>query len=274
VVILQSLYNLSDASTEYQIRDRISFMRFLGLNLGDRVPDEKTLWLFRDTLAELGLVRPLFERFNRFLEEQGLQAQGGSILDASIVEVPRQRNSREENRQIMEGQIPESFTENPAQARQKDTEARWVKKHGQRYFGYKNHINVDRKHKLIRAYEVTDAAVHDSQEAVRLLDPDNTNGDVYGDSAYRSAEISTHLEEGHYRDRIQRKGYRGHPLRERSQKANKLKSKIRARIEHIFGRQAQFGGKLLRGIGWIRLAAKIGLRNLVYNMDRYVRQYA
>jgi transposase, IS5 family len=274
ILILQALYNLSDENTEYQIRDRISFMHFLGLKLHSRVPDEKTIWLFKDTLAQLGLVRPLFDRFNRFLDQQGLHAKGGSIVDATIVEVPRQRNTREENQQIKAGGTPESFTENPAKAAQKDTDARWITKNGVRYYGYKNHVNTDRKHKFIRKFAVTDAAVHDSQPVGELMDGDNTNGDFFGDSAYRSAEIHAQLEEGNYRDRTQRKGYRGHPLSQRSQAANSLKSRVRARVEHIFARQRQFGGKLLRGIGLVRMKAKIGLRNLLYNMDRYTRQYA
>lgn len=274
ILILQSLYNLSDENTEYQIRDRISFMHFLGLKLHSRVPDEKTIWLFKDTLAQLGLVQPLFDRFNRFLDQQGLHAQGGSIVDASIIEVPRQRNTREENRQIKDGDIPDSFTENPAKAAQKDTDARWVKKNGVQHFGYKNHVNTDRKHKFIRKFAVTDAGVHDSQPVVEIMDFDNTNGDFFGDGAYRSAEIHAQLEEWNYRDRTHRRGYRGHPLSARSQAANTKKSRVRCLVEHIFGRQIQFGGKLLRGVGLVRIKAKIGLRNLLYNMDRYARQYA
>ncbi len=148
-------------------------------------------------------------------------------------------------------------------------------KNGQRHYGYKNHINVDVKYKLIRKYTVTDAATHDSQAIDDLLDAQNTNRDVYGDSAYRSAVIKERLESQGYRDRIHRKGYRGHPLDERGQAANTTKSKTRARVEHVFGRQAQaLGGTLLRCIGKVRARAQIGLRNLVYNFDRYARLVA
>src|SRR5512138_1180769 len=104
VLVLQSLYNLSDEKIEFQIRDRISFMRFLDLSLGEAVPDEKTIWLFREQLTEAQLIKPLFEEFETFLREKGFSARKGQIIDASIVEAPRQRNSREENRQIKEGQ--------------------------------------------------------------------------------------------------------------------------------------------------------------------------
>ena len=102
VLVLQSLYNLSDDAVEYQVRDRLSFMRFLGLTIGDRVPDAKTIWLFREELGRAGLVKRLFQRFNRYLREQGFTARKGQIVDASIVSVPIQRNNREENARIKE----------------------------------------------------------------------------------------------------------------------------------------------------------------------------
>ncbi len=273
VLVLQSLYNLSDDQTEYQIRDRISFMGFLGLGLGDRVPDAKTLWLFRNQLAERDLMKELFERFDRFLSEQGFQAKGGTMVDASLVEVPRQRNKRQENAEIKAGRLPKSFRENPNKARQKDTDARWVKKNGTNYYGYKNHAQVDVRNKFIRDYEVTDAAVHDSQMMEPLLGKAKKNSSkaVYADSAYRSDAMSELLEKKNLRDRVHRKGYRDHPLNDRSKEANHKKSTIRARIEHVFGRQRQFGEKLMRCIGKLRARNWIGLRNLVYNLDRFAR---
>lgn len=281
MLILQSLYGLADGQLEYQVRDRISFMAFLGLRPGDEVPDEKTVWLFREQLTQLGLIERLFEQFDEDLTEAGFAAAKGSIVDASIVEAPRQRNTREQNAQIKRGERPAEFDENPAKGRQKDTDARWVKKHHINRFGYKNHVNVDAKHKLIRKYTVTDAATHDSQAIDELLDPretNNTNKDTYGDSAYRSAAITDRLEQQGYRDRIHRKGVRGRPLDERGQRSNQNKSKVRARIEHVFGRQAQFachlGKTLIRCIGIRRARATIGLRNLTYNLDRYARLVA
>ncbi len=273
MLVLQSLYSLADGQLEYQVRDRISFMAFLGLGPGDDVPDEKTVWLFREQLTQLDLIDLLFEQFEADLSSSGFAARKGSIVDASIVEAPRQRNSRADNAQIKEGERPASFDENPSKGRQKDTDARWVTKNKVRHYGYKNHINVDVKHKLIRKYKVTGAATHDSQVIDDLLDENNTNKDVFADSAYRSAAISERLKSQGYRDRIHRKGYRNHPLDERGKAANTKKSKVRARVEHVFGRQAQFachlGTTLLRCIGITRAQASIGLRNLVYNFDRY-----
>jgi IS5 family transposase len=268
VLVLQSLYNLSDEKIEFQIRDRISFMRFLVLSLGDAVPDEKTIWLFREQLTETGLIKRLFEEFDTFLEEKGFSARRGQIIDASIVEAPRQRNSREENRQIKAGQIPEDWSEQ--KKRQKDTDARWTKKNGQNYYGYKNHIDVDVKHKLIRDYEVTPASVHDSQVFEGLLDEDNSSRDVWADSAYRSEDKLNELKKRKYREHLQRKGCRHKKLTDREAQGNRTRSRIRSRVEHVFGVQAKRAGNLIvRTIGLIRVKAKVGLRNLAYNFDRY-----
>jgi IS5 family transposase len=159
-IVLCELYSLSDDQVEYQLRDRLSFMRFLGLGLEDKVPDAKTVWLYREQLAQAGLIEALFEDFDGHLEQQGYLAMGGQIIDASIVPVPKQRNSRDENARIKAGETPEGWDSQPAKRSQKDTDARWTKKHGQSHYGYKNHVNVDRRHKLVRRYQVTAAAVH------------------------------------------------------------------------------------------------------------------
>jgi IS5 family transposase len=268
ILVIQSLYNLSDDAVEYQILDRISFMRFLDLGLGDRVPDAKTIWLFRENLTQSHLTKELFNQFDQFLRNSGFEAKKGQIVDASIVSVPKQRNSREENKRIKKGQIPEDW--NQAKRRQKDTDARWVKKMGKNQFGYKNHIDIDVKNKLIRDYAVTDAAVHDSQVFDQLLDDANTSRDVYADSAYRSKDRLMVLSKLGFREHVQRKGCRHKKLTEREKRGNHTRSKTRCRIEHVFGVQAMMASDLiLRSIGMTRARAKIGLRNLAYNMFRY-----
>jgi len=271
MLILQSLYNLSDEQTEYQVRDRLSFTRFLGLELEDGIPDGTTLWVFREKLAQAGLVETLFERFDRRLNAQGYIARGGQMVDATIVPVPKQRNSRDENETVKRGETPSAWEEKPSKNRQKDKDARWTKKHGKSFFGYKNHVNADTAHKLIRDYEVTDAAVHDSRVLDELLDNGNTCKDVFADSAYRSAEIEQKLAARGFRSRICVRGTRGRPLSEAAQAANRTKSRIRSRIEHVFGaQQTAPGGRLVRTIGIVRARAKIGLANLVYNIRRLV----
>jgi IS5 family transposase len=127
-LVLSALYNLSDDQVEYQIRDRLSFMRFLGLGLGDRAPDAKTVWFYREALAQAGKVEDLFKLFDGHLARQGYIARGGQILDASIVPVPRNHNTREENASIKGGEKPEGWENKPAKRSQKDVDARWTKK--------------------------------------------------------------------------------------------------------------------------------------------------
>jgi IS5 family transposase len=193
------------------------------------------------------------------------------MVDASIVPVPKQRNSREDNEAVKAGKTPEEWEKKPAKNRQKDKDARWTKKNNKSFFGYKNHVNADAKNKLIRRYEVSDASVHDSQTLDGLLNKDNTSQDVYADSAYRSAEIEAKLKARGFRSRIHRRGSRNHPLSQSQQEANGRKSKIRARVEHIFGAQENTpGGRIVRTIGIVRARAKIGLQNLIYNIRRLV----
>ena len=143
-IVLCALYNLSDDQVEYQLRDRFSFMRFLGLGLEDKVPDAKTLWLYREQLAQAGVIEALFEDFDGYLAQQGYLAMGGQIIDASIVPVPKQRNSRDDNARIKEGGTPEGWENQPAKRSQKDTEARWTRKHGKSHYGYKTCPRPDR----------------------------------------------------------------------------------------------------------------------------------
>jgi transposase, IS5 family len=267
ILILQSLYNLADDAMEYQIRDRISFMRFLGLNVSEGVPDAKTIWLFREELGKLKLAKKLFDQFARVLDEKGLKAKKGQIIDASIVNVPIQRNSREQNKKLKENKTPEEWNKNVE--RQKDPDAKWVVKNYRRYYGYKNHISVDVKNKLIRSYEVTNAAVHDSNIFQALLDPANSSKDVYADSAYRSRKNSQILIDNGLRNNILRKGCRDKKMTRWERQGNRTRSRIRARVEHAFGIQLKMAGNLIsRAIGQFRNATKIGLRNLAYNISR------
>ena len=271
MLILQSLYNLSDEQIEYQVSDRFSFTRFLQLGIEDRIPDGTTLWLFREKLSKAGMVETLFERFGQHLEARGYIARGGQMVDATIVPVPRQRNTREENEAVKAGHTPDDWEQKPAKNRQKDKDARWTKKHGKSFFGYKNHVNADARYKLIRGYDVSDASVHDSQQLDRLLNNANTSQEVYADSAYRSAETEAKLDKRGFKSRIHHRATRNHPLSDAEVEANRKKSKVRVRIEHVFGAQENApGGRIIRTIGAVRARAKIGLQNLVYNVRRLV----
>ena len=180
---------------------------------------------------------------------------------------PVQRNSRAENKAIKDGDPPVAWT--PNKKAQKDVDARWTKEHGKSYLGYKNHVNIDRKHKLMRRDTVTNAAVHDSQTLDALLDPHNPASNVWADTAYRSKETEEKLAQNGLRSRIHRRASRGKPLSQRAQEANRTRSKGRARVEPVFGYQhTRMGGTIVRTIGLVRAKAKIGLMNLVYNISR------
>lgn len=266
-LVLQQLYNLSDDQTEYQIRDRYSFARFLDIEPEGQVPDAKTIWWYREQLKNLGVLDELFSALLGQIEAAGYVARRGQIVDAAMVEAPRARNRREENERIKKGDIPEEWSE--AKRRQKDTQARWARKAGKSYFGYKNHINVDVKHKLIRRYAVSDAALNDRHLLEQVLDEDNASRALWADANYRSRDQEGRLKENGYRSHIQRQGQASKPLNERQKAANHKRSKTRIRVEHVFA-QLSCNGRTVRTIGLERAAFKIGMMNLVYNMQRLV----
>ena len=270
MLVLQSFYNLSDEQVEFQIKDRLSFMRFLGLGLEAKVPDATTLWLFRETLVQSQVIEKLFKQFDKYLNAKGFEARLGSIIDASLVEVPKQRNSKEENQQIKEGKVPQEWQSKPHQLRQKDVQARWAKKHSQNYYGYKNHINVDVKHKLIRTFVVTPASTADIKCLETLLDENNRDKKIWADKAYRSDEIENILAENNYESRIHYRPRKGGWMPEEEKRWNYRYSKIRARVEHAFGFISNtLKGNFIRTIGLARAYFKIGMNNLVYNFCRY-----
>lgn len=271
-VILQRFYNISDNQIEYQINDRLSFMRFLNLGLSDDVPDSKTIWLFKEMLTKAGVTKELFETFGEMLEDKNLIAHEGTMIDASFVDVPKQRNSRDENKDIKSGKVPEDWKkeENKHKLMQKDTDARWTKKNNVSYFGYKDHVKSDTKSKLITNYHVTDASVHDSQALDELLDGSDKENELYADSAYTGQKQI--LEKYEVVDRVHERGSRNNPLTEQQKEENREKSKTRVRVEHIFGFiENSMNGSRLKTIGIERAKTVIGLMNLTYNMFRYLQ---
>jgi IS5 family transposase len=270
MLILQRLHNLADERLQYQVTDRLSFMRFLGLDLAADVPDARTVWAFRESLKEHQLIEPLFDRLNQALTDLGVELKSGQIIDATFVPVPIQRNGREDNALIKAGAIPIEWGNSPAKLAHKDTEARWTKKGGQNHYGYKNHINIDRTTKLITAHTCSDASVHDSQVFEEVLRGSETAGfEVWADSAYRSEEQEKSLKDSEHRSQIHERAYRGVPLSEEQKASNKEKSRVRARVEHVFGTmENDMGGIFLRTIGHARAQVGVGLMNLAYNLKR------
>jgi len=274
ILILQKLYNLADDKTEYLIKDRLSFQRFLGLALCDTVPDAKTIWNFKEILREVNILDSIFEQFVEQMENKGVITRSGSIVDATFVDVPRQRNTKDENDNIKSGKIPEGWEteKNRNKLAQKDTDARWATKNKEVHYGYKDHIKIDKDSKMIIKYEVTSAEVHDSQELKNLIEP-KKDRIIYGDSAYTGEEVQKCIPENVI-NCIHEKGYRNHPLTKTQESDNRAKSRIRTRIEHVFGRMQQFGGITIRTIGKKRAEIQIGLMNMAYNISRlaYLRE--
>lgn len=272
ILILQRLYNLSDEQVEFQITDRHSFCRFLDLQISSAVPDFSTVWRFREALTQAAVVKELFALFTQTLAQKGLITKTGTIIDASFVEVPRQRNSREENALIKQGEVPPAWKDKPNKLSQKDCDARWTKKNDVSFFGYKNHVKADAESVLITDYQVTDASVHDSQPLPDLIGPQNKGENLFADSAYKSAKTDEQLATWQIANWIHEKAARNRPLSEARKGLNQLKSKVRCCIEHIFGYiENSMNGPELEYIGLARIETGIGLSNLTYNLQRYVQ---
>jgi len=288
VLILQASHSLSDERTEFLIKDRLSFMRFLGLGLSDPVPDANTIWTFREALTRATFdgqpaIQVLFRAYEASLKAAGFLAMGGQIVDASIIAAPKQRNSEVEKAEIKAGRIPEAWADKPAKLAQKDRDARWTVKWSKAKpaadgsprvdlavpaFGYKNHVGIDRRHGLIRTWAATDAARHDGAQLANLVTRANTGSGVWADTAYRSKSNEQHLAQRGFVSHIHRKKPPGRPMPVNVARANGAKSKVRSAVEHVFARQKGPMGLVVRTIGIARATVKIGLANLVYNMRR------
>jgi IS5 family transposase len=266
LLLLQQLYNLSDEALEYQVLDRASFQRFAGLERSGRVPDAKTFWVWRERLQKDDLIGDISAAISGQLQRAGFLARGGQIIDASIVNAPIQRNTRQENEAIKQGEVPDDWSD--AKRAQKDVDARWTQKHGKSYYGYKLHANTDRRWGFIRQHDVTPANVHDSQQFETILDPGNTSRRVMADSAYADRKREANLKQQGYRADIQHKGRAGKPLSEAQQRRNHRIAKDRAFGEHPFARLTQQGRKCLRTIGLLRAKVVIGLKVAGHNIKR------
>jgi IS5 family transposase len=269
ILVLQKLYNMADDKTEYQIKDRLSFQRFLGLQLCDTVPDAKTIWHFREELNKGNMLETVFTGFVEQLEDKGIITRSGSIVDATFVDVPRQRNTRKENAEIKEGRTPLEWEQegNRHKKAQKDVDARWAVKNKETHYGYKNHIKIDKKSKLITKYRTTSAEVNDSQELKSLIEKEKDKR-LYGDSAYTGEEVQSIIPST-VLNRIHEKGCRNNPLTKAQERNNTAKSRIRVRVEHVFAAINHFGGIFIRTVGKKRAEFQIGFMNLTYNLTRY-----
>jgi transposase, IS5 family len=287
VLVLQALYNLSDDQAEFQIRDRLSFMRFLGLNPGVASPDAKTIWLFREQLVEAKAIDKLFALFDARLKDNGYLAQGGQIIDATVIAAPRQHLSDGEKALIKQGRSAEEiWPDAPAKAAQKDVSARWTMKRGSikqgdagapppaqimvPIFGYKNHAGIDRTFGFVRKWTVTHAARHDSGAFEDVLDHNNIARSVWADTAYRSAKNEREVRRAKLKSMIHFRKPKGKAMPGPHRRANAARSKVRSAVEHVFAVQKHRMALFIRTIGIERAKMKIGMANLAYNFKRLV----
>ena len=270
IMLLKHLYNIPDGQMQQRLLGDLYFRHFLGLTFADPTPDEKTIWWYHNELCQAGVIMDLFATFDAQLEKAGFAAKEGVIVDATIIPVPTQHFTKKEKEALDKGETPEDWVEHPARASQKDTDAEWTKKNKKSYFGYKNHIKIDKKTKMIRTFEVTPANDHDSQLLGTLLSEEDAGEEIYADSAYVGEPNKEKIRKYKMRDRRHKKSFRNSPLNEYQKKQNHKKSKVRARVEHVFGAmQMKLGDIRVRTIGRLRATFVIGMRNIVYNMCRY-----
>lgn len=296
VLILQALNDLSDGRAEFLITDRLSYMRFLGLALGDKAPDRNTIWTFREALKKAGVIDDLFAAFGAAITHSGYRATHGQIVDASLIAAPRQRMTDEEKAAIKAGKSADEIWDNPHKAAQKgetrraigpsaaSNDARWTIKYSKKKddapqgqvdiaipsFGYKSHVMTDRAHGFIRSFKVTDAARHDGAQLKDLVRRDVMATGVWADSAYRSKADEQWLARHGLSSHIHRRKPKGRPMPENIRRGNATKSKVRAFVEHVFADQKHRMGVKVRTIGLARAKIKIGLANIAYNMRRFV----
>jgi IS5 family transposase len=267
ILFLKRVNNLSDEQIEYQLLDRMSYQRFCGLSDSASIPDRTTVWTFANRIGEAG-AKALFDGIDRQLLKHGFIARGGHIIDATLVPAPKQHFTKEDKEQLKQGAMPADWS--PAKRRQKDVDATWTKKHGKSHPGYKLSINVDKRYKVIRTIQTGTASTHDSQHFDALLSTANTSRDVYADKGYPSQKRDAALNTAGYRNHLQRKGQRNHPLSPRQEQRNRRIAKVRARVEHPFAAIAQMGGKLVRTIGQARANFAMTMMAAAYNLKRLV----
>jgi len=251
MLLLEQWFDLSDPACEAACRDRLSFMRFLGLGLNDPVPDETTLSRFRKRLREMGLDKRLFEEVNRQLEARRLVIKRGTLIDATIVESARKPPM-------------------PGAPGGGDREAGFaVQKRKGVTHGYKFHVAVDQGSELVRAVQVTPGQVHDSRVAEQLIRFDEQA--VYADKAYDDEKRRLLLKHAGIEDGILHKAYRNRPLSEAHKARNRVLMRVRANVERVFadwkcrrslGRCRYVGLRANQTHGWL-LAMAHNLRRVV-----------
>ncbi|WP_058088113.1 IS5 family transposase [Aquabacterium parvum] len=269
MVFLQSLYNLSEEGCEHQVLDRLSVQRFCRLDGQLHIPDACTLKSFKQRLTKGGLGgRAIFEARSQQLQQQRYIPRGGQIVDASIVQAPITQTRSEERQALNEGKAPEGRS--TKRLPHTDRDARWTKKYGKSFHGYKVHSNVDARWKLIRRIAITPANVDYSQTLQAVMDTANTRGRLLADRGYEAQANRDLLAKHQLRDGIARRAKPGQEARQRLDARNRAINKTRARVEHVFAGPKQLGGKVVGARTLTRNELAITLKCVACNTKRLV----
>lgn len=270
IIVLKVIFNLSDNNVVRSIKDRRSFQVFLGID-ESVVPDSKTVWKYNELFVESGLFQQLFEKATKCIGEiQDVKDSDSIGIDSSFTLAEIQRNSREENKLIKEGNGEALWIDNPAKKRQKDIDASWTQKGGQHYFGYKLHAAILIEQKLITAIKTTPAHVHDSQVISPLIRDCDIGRKLYADSAYSGQKQISEIQQLELIPEVCEKGKRNKPLTDEQKASNRQKSKLRARVEHVFGQLAHWSADEIRSIGIKRADAYHHIVAWCYNLTRLI----
>src|SRR3990167_2299701 len=252
---LQHWFNLADLACEEALYDSASLRRFVGIDLGcEPVPDATTMLKFRHLFNDNKLGEALFARVGKELQARGIKVNTGTIVDATIIGAP-------------------SSTKNADKAR--DPEMHQTRKGQQWYFGMKLHIGVDSQTGLTHSVVVTSANVHDKHPLPNLLHGNEQR--VYGDSAYASQKDLIHSTAPNAKDFTNQRTRRNGVVNEMLKSKNRNKSKIRARVEHVFGvvkRLWGFGKVRYRGLqkNATRAFTALALANIYLSRQRLMAQ--
>ena len=254
IYFLQQWFNLSDPAVEEALYDSVVMRDFVGIDLGrEPVPDETTVCKFRHLLEEHQLGGEMLETVNLHLQNQGVRITTGTIVDATIIHAPSSTKNREQ---------------------QRDPEMHQTKKGKQWYFGMKAHVGVDSKTKLIHTAVATAANVADATVLPELLHGEETR--VWGDQAYRGQGEVIHECAPRAQDCTHRRYRYKHWIDEVERAKNRTKSKVRSRVEHVFGvMKLKFGFVKVRYRGLAknanRLFATCALVNLFMVRKKLLR---
>lgn len=254
--LLGQWYGLKDEALEAAITDRLSFRRFVGLALDDRVPDHTTLWRFRRELARLDLAEPAFRAVLEQFEAQGLVVKQGTLLDASLVEAQAGTPGR---------------AAGAGAGSAVDPDADWTRKYGTSHFGYKMHAGVDQGSGLIRRAELTPAKTYESEVAEALICGDE--GAVYADKAYEHKQRRARLKARGIKDRIQHRRHKHQGALPRWQRRrNALIAPIRGAVERVFGTlKRSYGYSRVRYYSLAANRVQLFLLATAYNLRRAER---